>query len=736
MKKRILAALSLLLMVTICILCAFFGQNSSALLPHAAPVQDMDGYYLLETKEDFEWFISTVNNENDEINVRLTTNLILNDTSDWEDWADTTPENFFSPISLYNGHFDGDGFSLEGYYSKYSENWQGPVFLTLGENALITDLHLKHSFFGTTYEDSSYQEDSGRTNTAVASGLCYFNYGNIQNCSVQANIRGAWSAGGIAAFNYNQISGCTFSGNIESGLDQNADMPENGLSPYALYTGGICRSNGGLITDCTNDGNVILHSLRYDCHIDYAAGGIAGRVMEEGTIQNCENTGYVECVQLAGGIAGASWGRLLNCSNSGKVHVEQADWEYTSSLITAGICASNGGIIDTCMNTGSATINQTLLSFYAPVYGIACNTINPSKGAITNCYYLSENTVQDYRQSGVYKLTAEDRSDSSAYLSGKKKITDVDTWDLLTVCPDYPGTDPDDYLHLETGPNEDTLYEVQPGDSLWGIAEAFYGDGHLYESLLRNRQGSPDAPLTPGESVTVPRKDYYLLCANDEEGIGWSYCVLPSGESCPTHFIASKPINWYYGNMYFDANSGLVTMWPKDKEAGHDAAASDIRIFYCFDGNPDGDFFAADWDAVQESYRQSASACCGDALDLLRFYRYRLDNGENLYGCSFRLYRQDMSLKCAAFYRIQDGFLAEYIGIEPTDQNEHVLERVRYLAARIDNAYPTEEIQNDRQEFYGRENWDFPQLHNPFATALKYDPDAECNSYMLFTGSQ
>lgn len=702
---------------------------------NTTPEQDADGYYRLCTKEDFKWFISAVSHGDTDINVRLNNDLVLNDTSDWESWGDTPPENQFYPINYYKGHFDGGGFALEGYYSKAAETWQAFIFTVLEEEAKITDLHIRNSFFRTTYEDSFYEDDDGRTDVVTASALCFSNYGIIEGCDVHAKVMGAWSAGGIVGINYGQMINCHFSGSVEAGLAQNTEKPENGLGTSTLYAGGICRSNQGMIRNCLNDGQITLGTLPEDYYMTYAAGGIAGRVSSEGMIEDSENTGSVECVQLAGGIAGASWGNIARCINSGDIHVEQAGWEHTESLISAGICASNGGTIDTCLHKGSATINQSLLSFYAPVYGIACNIVNPDKGTITNCYYLKENTVQDYRQSGVYKLSSDDMADFSACLAGDKKMEDIDTWELLSVLPDYPGTDEDDYIRLGFGPAENTYYEVKPGDNLWDIAETYYGSGSSYDLLEREMAGGADLPLAPGERIMVPHKDYYLLRANDEAGIGWAYCELPSGESCPAHFIAAKPIDWYYGSMDFDAGAGFDVMWPKDKEQGRDVPAADIRILYRFDGNPDGDFFA-DWEAVQQSIRQSAEAWCGDMVDSLRFYCYTLDNGENLYGYSFRLYRRTDTLQCAVFYRIREGFLAEYIGIEPVQEDWHVLERVRYLAAGIDNALTVLETQSDCEAFYGMENWDFPMLHNPFAVALAYSKDAECSSYMLFTGAQ
>jgi len=62
--------------------------------------------------------------------------------------------------------------------------------------------------------------------------------------------------------------------------------------------------------------------------------------------------------------------------------------------------------------------------------------------------------------------------------------------------------------------------------------------------------------------------------------------------------------------------------------------------------------------------------------------------------------------------------------------------RVPYMAAFADTTVKLEEPRFHQENFYGRENWDFPQLHNPFAIALAYDKDAECSPYMLFTGAQ
>lgn len=701
-----------------------------------APSQDEDGYYLLCTKDDFRWFTTTVNDGNWDINVRLGGDLILNDTDRWEEWADTSPGNGYAPVTYYNGHFDGNGYALEGYNARNGK-WLASIFTILEEDARITDLEIRNSVFYTTLEDSGYEDSDEETDVVIAAVLCHTNYGLIENCDVQGKVVGAWKAGGIAGINYGEMINCRFTGTLEAGTDQSTEPLENLLAVSNLYAGGICCSNYGRIRGCINEGTVTLKTLSDAFPMEaYAAGGITGRLGQDGSIENSQNMGKVTSVQLVGGIAGASWGTISQCTNSGKVFVGQVDREYAEALISAGICASNGGVVDTCLNTGEVGVEQKYLSFYAPIYGIACNTVNPSDGVTKNSYYLKESVSQDYRQSGVYKLSLADTPDFPAYLSGEKRIEDVDTWELLTELPGYAGTDEEDYIHLEFGPSEDVRYEVVSGDNLWSIAEKFYGDGTLYGLLERSETVLTQGLLLPGEEILIPHKDYYLLCPNDEEGFTWSYCMLPSGEICPTSFVAAKPVDWYYGNMHFDANFGVDTLWPKDLEKGHDAPAADIRIFYRLDTNPEGDFWGSDWEAAKERIRKNALSTCGGAIGGLQFYRYMLDNGESLYGLSFLLYKQGGAVKCAAFYRLCDNMAAEFIGVEPVEEEEHVLERVRYLAARVDTACQIEEVQYDPEEFYGRENWDFPQIHNPFAIALAYSKDAECDSYMLFTGAQ
>lgn len=327
--------------------------------------------------------------------------------------------------------------------------------------------------------------------------------------------------------------------------------------------------------------------------------------------------GDVTGVELAGGIAGASWGGIYQCQNSGSVHVRQGERSYVETLVSAGVCASNGGIVDTCVNTGAVTISQKYLSYLPPIYGIACNTVNPDKGLIENSFYLEDKAMQAYPQRGVRKLEADEASEFSPYFTGEKRLERTDFTDFLGLVPYDPETDGDpDYVRLGFGPPEDVEYQVAPGDSLWNIAERYYGDGRYYGNLVWKNPALEEGALLPGMKLTIPHRELAAVRRYDEEGFGFAYCRLPSGESCPTRYVLSKPIDWYYGNMQFAANAGLDTLWPKTPDA---AESEDIRIFVRVDANPDGDFFEGRWPQAQERIKKSAAAYWGDSVDTFQF---------------------------------------------------------------------------------------------------------------------
>ncbi len=75
---------------------------------------------------------------------------------------------------------------------------------------------------------------------------------------------------------------------------------------------------------------------------------------------------------------------------------------------------------------------------------------------------------------------------------------------------------------------------------------------------------------------------------------------------------------------------------------------------------------------------------------------------------------------CAVFYRMREGLLAEFTGVEAAREDSGLFEAVRYLAASVDQKIMvTEDPVCDSSEYLGRHDWEYEALHNPFALVRK-----------------
>ena len=139
------------------------------------PRQDPEGYYMLCSREGFVWFVDQVRSGQESINARLTADILLNDTENWENWQEEPPKHQYGCMIDYNGCFDGNGYTLEGYYSGQ----QAPIFLDLGEEAQVLRLTVGKSWFQTNFEEASYLDDEGELQVLPAASLYYRNRGKI-----------------------------------------------------------------------------------------------------------------------------------------------------------------------------------------------------------------------------------------------------------------------------------------------------------------------------------------------------------------------------------------------------------------------------------------------------------------------------------------------------------------------------------------------------------------------------
>jgi len=194
----------------------------------------------------------------------------------------------WEPLPSLFGVFDGDGFTVSGFYTDQS--------ITYGENL---------GLFGVN------------------------SYGIIKNLHVRGSIGLSQNnrAGLIAGINYGSIIGCS------SGFDGRRDMIFL-MKHTTSYAGGITGYNGneGIVQDCINYGGV--HGMDH-------AGGLVG--YNEGMVTGCYNEGTIEGTYNIGGIVGYNDGTVEKSCNLGYVY---------GSEIIGGVAGYNAGSVEKSYNTG------------------------------------------------------------------------------------------------------------------------------------------------------------------------------------------------------------------------------------------------------------------------------------------------------------------------------------------------------------------------------------------------
>lgn len=176
-------------------------------------LSNKDGdFYLISTADELRLFASMVNGGQTSISAKLTADIVLNNTTGWENWGSNPPANSWTPIgdrsNYFTGTFDGQGHTISGLYiigSDYSIYYAG-LFGRL-EGGTVENV-------GVT---KSYIQGSGYTGGIVS---CMYG-GTIRNCYCTGIVRcqGYGDGGGIAGMSYGNditIANCYFAGRISS----------------------------------------------------------------------------------------------------------------------------------------------------------------------------------------------------------------------------------------------------------------------------------------------------------------------------------------------------------------------------------------------------------------------------------------------------------------------------------------------------------------------------------------
>jgi len=288
--------------------------------------------FTITTAEQLAGLAKLVNNRTDDFigkTIKLGANIMLNDTTNWQNWENNPPKNKWTPIGIYPflGNFDGNGKIISGVYVANDDGISG-LFGSLGSQfnmsvkAKITNLGVVASYI---WGNGSIGGLVGRNEL-----------GTITNSYARANVKGsviygAVQIGVLVGFNYSGvITNCYAIGSATAlsygevggllGMHSYDGVVENCYA-VGTVTGG---TNGGLIGSGGYNKNVI--NSYYDSDVSgkknddmgipkttaQMKSDVFGALNLWAYVNNSDNPQYLEWVMKDGGYPVFGTGYLQN----------------------------------------------------------------------------------------------------------------------------------------------------------------------------------------------------------------------------------------------------------------------------------------------------------------------------------------------------------------------------------------------------------------------------------------
>ncbi len=202
---------------------------------------------------------------------KLTTDILLNDTTNWHNWGNQAPTNSWTPIGDYNattptsfqGTFDGDGHTIAGLYIKNYDNGQ-----TSKDNKFIGLFGQQTSGIRKTHIVASYIE----TNIGYI-GLLGGKLNSVDNCSAKGKVIAydqAFHIGGLAG-RVSELTNSSADVFITAICSELSSCYVGGLAGYASYYT-HCLSTNAMQLDLSGSSQYV--SSQY-------IGGLIGYVGDE-----------------------------------------------------------------------------------------------------------------------------------------------------------------------------------------------------------------------------------------------------------------------------------------------------------------------------------------------------------------------------------------------------------------------------------------------------------------------
>ncbi len=263
------------------------------------PEINEDNAYEISNAGELHWFRDFVNSGNVNANAVLTCDITDNDgvlTGYGTPADDTSAFRKWTPIGnatyKYNGHFDGQGHTINGLYMNDSSLSYGGLFGYTGSDAVIEKVGIDYSSFsGNQYVGSLCGRNEGRIDNCYSfytmlqgdsyvGGVTGFNNKTVTNSYNAGLVNGSSFVGGVAGANTGTVSGCYY---LINAATDGTGTSQNGVGSSA---------NGSVTADVSGatEGKTVA---------DFASGEIAYLLQKVNTTQ--------------------LWGQKTNASGSGPV---------------------------------------------------------------------------------------------------------------------------------------------------------------------------------------------------------------------------------------------------------------------------------------------------------------------------------------------------------------------------------------------------------------------------------
>ncbi len=301
---------------------------------------------------------------------KLTADILLNDTTNWQNWKNQAPANSWTPIGDYNkttptgfsGNFDGDGHYIAGLYIKNYDNGQTGSSRYVGLFGKMNNCSNLHII-------ASYAEsDMGMIGLLAGQVV-----GTVNNCSAKGKVVATNQAsyiGGMCGYIQHLKNSCS---NVEVIVKNSTSGPRiGGLVGFLWYNGNNSYAHGSVTVTCSNNTRV---------------GGLAGSQNESRlsrTLSTCYATTDISIditngeLYVGGLIGYCSPVDASQCGATGNVYVSASG---TAKSIKAGGVFGTGNVTN-AYAMGSVTVEaNTTTNCDVYVGGVTAT------GSVTNSYY-------------------------------------------------------------------------------------------------------------------------------------------------------------------------------------------------------------------------------------------------------------------------------------------------------------------------------------------------------------